>query len=112
MVAGKPDTSNPVSCRSLGKRTPVPESIYAESLCSLSSPRKLRSPQREPGEGKLREFEGILFSDERPDRIIEKLRTLYDNNKEMREQLSTQEESVQEDTDLCNFEIITSSDFL
>lgn len=57
------------------------------------------------------EINKVVYSGKTANEIVEELRLLC-SSKDEKEVYSTQEESIKADSDLCNFEILTSSDFL
>lgn len=112
----------------LGKRNPIRKAKVEidspdneeemKSLCSSndSANKKLKVQIKRAKNELLEDVKEIVYSDKTPAEIIAQLREFCAKAEEQKDDLtdlySTQEDSVLADSDLCNFSIITSSDFL
>ena len=95
----------------------------ADFSTSSTSRKRLKARTLAGSESKremISKIEGVLYSGKTPEQIVDELREMcYSEKKEgeskqrpRSDEFSTQEESLVADSDLCNFEILTSSDFL
>lgn len=95
--------------KSLGKRTPLGKTARAEVESLLSEDSNCGKTEIL----KVDEVRSLVFSDQPAAKIVAQLQDMFKlEGAKYGDLVSTQEESVQEDEDLCDFEILTTSDFL